>query len=358
MRKISGYFAVFLCILSVFSCKPDDDKNEAEWSTVSQDKFQGCKVNNIVIDTYGNKWFATSSGLAAYNDEKWVCYQNSIMSDKNKINWIEIADIQEETSLLLATDLGITVLSFDENMLVETKVSYLGDSADLLSDTIARIVKGKYDDIWVLSKNGLSFSNGGWHRETGFANLDNIPAKSALMPGSGPYYSGRKRNGMVKFIYSDIDGITGASEWIPPYNGVILDTVNYIFKSANGDLWIASFGNELYTGNFMPKDGLIKHSGDNPKEGFTYFNSLYGGLANNRIHCIDESGDNKIWLATEGGISYQVNDTLFANYTTADGLVSNKVYCISFDTDGSLWCGTDHGISHFRNGVFTSFFNE
>jgi len=356
MRTLVSISLSIVCIVFLWKCKPDDEKQE--WYLTSIETLNGCKVNSIVVDKYGNKWFATSKGLAVFSGDNWNVYVRSSETGKNKVSWLATWDNNGLSELLLATDFGVSVLTFNDKMNIDVTDKYNTDMVDLLSDTVNRIAVGRGNDVWFLTNKGVSLYDNVWYIETGENSLDFIPVKSALMPSTGSYYCGRQRSGMIKFDYSEVDGISGATEWIAPYNGIILDTVNFIYKSTSGELWLACFGNQEFTGQSFPKDGLIKHIGNDSKSGFTYFNHIFGGLANNRIHYIDESNDGKIWLATEGGISYQINDTLFGNYSVDNSLANNKVYCLAFDLDGSLWCGTQKGISHFKDGVFTNYFNE
>ena len=141
----------------------------------------------------------------------------------------------------------------------------------------------------------------------------------------------------------------------------IVDTVRYIYVSSKGELWLACLGNSDMNPNIgipeFPKDGLMRHIGDDPKsiDSRTYFNTVTGGLINNRINFITESPDQKIWIGSEGGISYQLNDTAFANYSVKDGLCDKFVTSITFDKDGSVWVGTNNGVSNLKNGTFVNY---
>ena len=355
-EKIKITFLLVL-ILFLWNCSKDKDDHPTEWQRISTDNISGCKVNSIVVDKYGNKWFATSKGVILFADD-WYAYTQSTDVKRNKINGLMVNDGGSGIELWLATDFGVSVLFLNEMLEIDQSNNYTRENVALLSDTVLNIIQGKNDDIWFLTAEGVSYFDEEWHRKSDNRKIDVIPVISALFPLTGSNYCGRQNNGMIKFDYSQVDGISGASEWIYPYNGIILDTVNYIYKSSLDELWLACFGSPEYANPNFPKDGLIKHVGDYAKGGFTYYNNITGGLLNNRIHCIDESPEGKIWLATEGGISYQVNDTLFGNYTTSNGLVNNYVLYLAFDLDGSLWCGTQNGVSHLMDDAFTNYLED
>ncbi|MBN1185816.1 MAG: hypothetical protein JXB49_26280 [Bacteroidales bacterium] len=354
-KIIKIIFLLFIAFL--WNCSKEKE-DQAEWQrTSSIENIKGCNANAIVIDKFGNKWVATSKGLVLFADN-WYAYMHSNENTGEKINDLIVNDGRDALEVWLATDYGVYVLSLNEQLEVDKSNNYTRGSVNLMSDTVNNIVKGKGSDIWFLTEKGISFFDEVWHKKSDNRKIDVIPIISALFPVTGSNYCGRQRDGMITFDYSQVDGITGASEWVYPYNGIILDTVNYIYKSNSDELWLACFGNPEFANPDFPKDGLIKHMGDDPKAGFTYYNNITGGLINNRINCIAESPEGKIWLATEGGIAYQINDTLFGNYTTNNGLVNNYVLCLAFDLDGSLWCGTKNGVSHYKDGVFTNYLAE
>jgi ligand-binding sensor domain-containing protein len=51
------------------------------------------------------------------------------------------------------------------------------------------------------------------------------------------------------------------------------------------------------------------------------------------------------WIATYGEGLYYHNGRHLYNFDTADGLLGNDIYCLALDQSGRLWAGTDHGIS-------------
>jgi ligand-binding sensor domain-containing protein len=356
MNRVFIFIAIAFPLI-FWNCN-DKNPSSGEWKKSPTEGIKGCKVHHISMDQWGNKWFATNKGLVGYNDKEWTLLTKSNDDSKNNINWVYVNNLKDLTELWMATYQGIAVIQLNDKLEIEHSFSYTREKDGLPSDSISRIMKGSDEGLWAMTEKGTSYFKDKWTTQINNRLITAIPAKSGWFSSKDENFLGRRQKGMIRFRYDSIDAITGASEWTAPYNGIILDTVNFIYKSSAGALWLACLGNSEYTGPSFPKDGLIKHVGDDPKTGNTYFNNLYGGLVNNRVNYIAESQGGVIWLATEGGISYQLNDTLFGNYTANEGLAHNVVHSLAFDLDGSLWCGTENGISHFNNGVFTNYLNH
>lgn len=326
------------------------------WNINSGIAMADYEVYSIAIDTGNNKWFATSKGLVKYDNSTWEVYTRFSSEEKNKINSIMLGEWNDSTCLWLATDSVLTAILLDESSNLVRSEDFIADAVGTETNAINRLVPGVKEDFWILASEGLMLWDKAWMLETTNSKLDTRPIRSAHFQPDGTGYCGRHRGGMIKFNYSELDGITGASEWVSPFNGAILDTVNYVFVSTNDQLWLACYGDPDIETSTFPKDGLIRHTGTNSKTGFTYFNTEYGGLTNNRVNCITEAADGTIWIATEGGISYQYDDNTFVNYTVSDGLAVSNVNYIAFDHTGDLWCATSKGISVFKDGSFQNFY--
>ncbi|MDP6909176.1 MAG: two-component regulator propeller domain-containing protein, partial [Flavobacteriales bacterium] len=63
------------------------------------------------------------------------------------------------------------------------------------------------------------------------------------------------------------------------------------------------------------------------------------GLINNEVHDIFQTADGRIWIATFGGVSIYDEEN-WASITTEEGLVSNNIQSISQDDEGNIWLGT------------------
>jgi len=88
-------------------------------------------------------------------------------------------------------------------------------------------------------------------------------------------------------------------------------------------------------GNIMPK--LKKTQGPQESE---------------NIHCGLQDKAGNLWFGTTGEGVYKFDGKSFTQYTTSDGLLHNKVFCIFEDHQGKIWIGTNNGISVYDDHSF------
>ena len=363
MKSKLCFVPAVLFVLLLQGCRKDDNKPSWQWVKSPDNTLAGNYITSLVIDVYGNKWFGTDKGLSVFNDTSWSNYNRSDGTKEHSlINGLSAESDDTVTNIWIATNHGASLLTFDRYCNMIKSADFVMSVVPLASDTVNNLFVDPKNIKWFLTNGGLSVFGSDWHMNVSSSVIfgDGIVISGAF-PEDGYKYAGRRIGGMIKFNYSEVDGVTGASEWYYPYNGDILDTVSYVYVSSKGELWLACRGDAVNnpaigTENF-PKDGLMRHVGTDPKNpgNRTYFNTVTGGLVNNRINYITESPDHKIWAGSEGGVSYQIDENSFGNYTMKDGLVNSYVTCIAFDKDGSLWIGTKNGISHLKNNTFENF---
>ena len=66
----------------------------------------------------------------------------------------------------------------------------------------------------------------------------------------------------------------------------------------------------------------------------------------------DKAGN--LWFGTWGNGLYKYDGKSFSQFLVADGLNSNKVYCILEDRDGKIWIGTEAGLCLYDGKTFTN----
>lgn len=73
------------------------------------------------------------------------------------------------------------------------------------------------------------------------------------------------------------------------------------------------------------------------------------GLANNTVLSIEQSADGSIWIATYGGVS-RLKDDEFTTYSIEDGLPNNGVLDILESKSGEMWFATFGGLARLNGG--------
>jgi ligand-binding sensor domain-containing protein len=118
--------------------------------------------------------------------------------------------------------------------------------------------------------------------------------------------------------------------------------INGITEDSKGLIWIAT------------QNGL--NSYDYKKNEFHSFLKNQGnkGLSHNKASCIYRDRNKKIWIGTEQGIDYLVEDSLtFIKRTFDNFLFNNRIFSISEDSYGNLWIGTLKGLVCFNRASDT-----
>jgi ligand-binding sensor domain-containing protein len=65
----------------------------------------------------------------------------------------------------------------------------------------------------------------------------------------------------------------------------------------------------------------------------------------------DKSGN--LWFGTTDNGLYKYDGKSFNQFTTNDGLDCNKIYCILEDKDGKIWVGTEVGLCLYNGMTFS-----
>ncbi len=72
------------------------------------------------------------------------------------------------------------------------------------------------------------------------------------------------------------------------------------------------------------------------------------GLVQSQITAITQDKQNRLWIATLGGLS-RFNGSEFTNLSKTDGLNSNFILSCAFNKEGNLLIGTERGLSIYKN---------
>ncbi|MEP0987388.1 two-component regulator propeller domain-containing protein [Ekhidna sp.] len=120
------------------------------------------------------------------------------------------------------------------------------------------------------------------------------------------------------------------------------DNINSSLQDKGGNLWFGSTG-----------EGVYKFDGKK----FTQFTTR-NGLASNRVYCIFEDNEDKIWVGTEAGICVY-NGVSFAKIEiTSETYIASSspdVFNIMQDSAGKLWLATVDGVYTYDGKTFTHF---
>lgn len=107
------------------------------------------------------------------------------------------------------------------------------------------------------------------------------------------------------------------------------------YRDSKGHLWFGTL-----------EKGVAKYDGTQ-----LVYLTINDGLPSNRVVCVREDAEGRIWLATGEGLSMYNGETFF-NFSVRDGLVSNMLSYLHFDSHGLLWIGSWKGLCTFDGQQF------
>jgi energy-coupling factor transport system substrate-specific component len=105
--------------------------------------------------------------------------------------------------------------------------------------------------------------------------------------------------------------------------------IRSMMVDSRNQLWICTF--ERYGALLVKRDGSFVSINEN------------GGLANNRVRCVMETGDGDIYTGSSGGISVIRNERVVRKYTKDDGLANDVILSLCEGPGGIIYAGSDGG---------------
>lgn len=212
------------------------------------------------------------------------------------------------------------------------------------------LLKDREGNIWVSADNKLLVSPGEKVEIIHSNSKVSFDSIQAITSDADGYIWFSTKSGLYRYNYTALEG-----QNIKKFD--ILKKKNLhivsLFEDDWGFLWIGTFDDGLYRLNTLNGDVMS-------------FNER-NGLANANV--ISISGrDNKLWLATLGGIiscdiieDTKVPGKLYYNFSRPDDFSDPGevfVYNVFIDSKNRVWFGTDgKGISVYENGKFKSYSN-
>lgn len=271
-------------------------------------------VNNFTFsfceDRNGNVWIGTDGGGLSIWDRKQNHFKNYVYSagKSNVLSNNRISSIVRDAGdnmWIGAYGAGVIKYNFDRGDF--KKINFQNPAMD---HSIWRLDKDTNGDIWVLCLRG------DWARKDSRLFKFSKQTNSFI---SAPF---DVREDILAITDEDRDNF-----WMGGFSGIMhankvrgidkvinLQTiVRTLHKSANGILWIGTYGR-----------GLIAF--DTKKNRFINYTEE-SGLCNNKVLNIEEDDKGNIWASTCNGISKVTPSTgKISNFYAADGLQSNQFY--------------------------------
>ncbi|MCP5105176.1 MAG: response regulator [bacterium] len=293
----------------------------------TKDGLHGVEIRAIYEDRAGNLWLGTvGKGLCRLTDGKLTSLTKTHgLSDD--VLWSIYED--REGSLWIGNNTG------GLNRLKDGKFTTFSTWQGLPNENVSVIYNDSKGKMLVGSFGGLNFlEQGKFIPFTPPAAFSHEPVSTVYEDRQGTLWIGIYGKGLIRY-----EPKHGKWRWYTRSDGLPGEYVGTICEDSEGILWLGTW-----------KAGLSRF--DPEKEEFTTFPTVE--FLKKSIGCIFRSREGDIWIASGGGGLIRLINGKFTVYTTKDGLPTNHVKTIYEDREGDLWLGTDFGLSRLRNGAFTS----
>ncbi len=330
--------------------RPSSDFTQEELSTISSDED-----GKVYIGTIGNEILSftgffnmssqvtTRSGInriVASGERIYVCTDNGIgYFENNEFKTIDNLDIDSYVSdILFDYEGNLWIASSKSGILymAKSKFTNINREYGLEENSCNSIAKvggytyiGTDDGLYILNK---------WNKPVEdeiTEYLKGVSIRDIMVDSDHDIWiSTYRRYGVVKYSrFGTIKAFNKAS-------GLLSNLVNCTAELSDGSIAVGT------------EDGISIISPDEKSiENYNYET----GLEYSNIISLFEGSDGKLYIGSDGGGLYILEDGHISNYTDADGLTSNVVSCINEGKSG-IWIGTNNGLTLY-NGAFRSVSN-
>lgn len=321
MRKLLAGCMLLLCIVGC-----EKEPNDKKPSTVS---FENMRVNVIYNDANENLWVGTSNGLYKHLSDQWYDYSSEI-SGKEVLDIITYAG-----SVWVGTREGLLKTQLDgHNLTIEE--TYNPTNSCMESSQVNALGVSPDDKLWAGTENGICYYDEDQWENIMVEEMAGINV-SSLAFDQMEYFIGTYGDYLYHYYVQDIDGSSGASYLIPPFNGELsTDTVFCTSMDKEGNLWFGS------------SKGLTKNkNGTHVMNGsFTYY--LQG------IDVFDLHITDKIYAGTGNGL-HIYDGNVWEHFMKTDGLPNDSIIAVCTASNGDIWVGTTNGLAKIANGSIQSY---
>lgn len=297
-----------------------------------EEGFSNSRANAIIQDRKGFIWVGTWNGLNRYDGYECLTFQPEFQ-DTNTISNKEIIELMEDSegNIWIATSNGLNCMNPKSGKLKTYK----------FQNRILSLCEDSKHNIWIGTWSGglhkLTPSTGEIKHYLDYDYISDIYLDSRQILWVGTY------NGLVRFN-------TENSEFerfikLPNKNSICNSTITNITESADGNLWVGTWGggldrinisengSQLYFTNFHSMDSETSIC-DNviTKLCYDQFNNLWIGTWNNGLCRLTE--DQQMKTSSEAKFTFYQEKT-----DNTSGIMGKRISALLVDKTGVLWVG-------------------
>ncbi|MGA9294653.1 MAG: two-component regulator propeller domain-containing protein [Ignavibacteriaceae bacterium] len=297
-KGISILFILILLPLMAVEAQYQDFRFE---HITTDNGLSKASVTCILQDHQGFMWVGTFNGLNRYDGYDFTVYtynQNNPHSISH--NYISSMIEDHEGKLWIGTSDGLNTYDRSKDNFVRFR--HNGNDSSIIDNQIEVIYEDSKDNLWIGTRNG------------GLELFD------------------RNSKSFIHHLHNKENA-----------NSLSSNFIQSIFEDNFGNLWLGQRNGAI---DILKKSKGLK---------FVHLDFRGKQLTNSAITCFAESGDNSIWIGTQGDGLYRVkyanNETeIIAHYLEKqndyESLTGNFILSLMIDKDEKLWIGTeDEGLN-------------
>jgi signal transduction histidine kinase/DNA-binding response OmpR family regulator/streptogramin lyase len=335
-------------------------------------------VGRLSLDSQGQLWVPTSSGLAQKTETGWNLFGRAQGLPSDSI------------SCLLEDKEGSFWVGTSGSGLAQwlNRLAWTGYRREdgLPSDIVTAIVRDKAGVLWAGTDLGLSWFNAVSARWTvqPLPGLPGLGIQSLMLAPDGKIWIAMERGGIAQFDplsrkAQNYPALAGRTGFHP--RAFVIDSLGQLWVATLEGLYLGRLEKNLYQFEnvVIPQSGTETESFESLRldaRGNLWATGQYGparydgtfwrrfsrgdGLLDNDTAWITFDPDGAVWIAYHHSpgvtrLDLRPEKPQARHFLEKDGLSSNKVVFLGTDRMGRIWAGTDQGISlitsnlEFRN---------
>ncbi len=324
-KKTEIGFLFFTLLVFLSGCGKEEENEKVITGVLPSDE-----VTSVFVDDENIRWFGTAAGLVFFNGQKWVTYTPADGVAGEEVNGLAYQNSSYGSELWVATNDGVSVHNYSVDG-ITAATTYRKENSGLACDTVVAVTVDAGDVRWFATATGLSlFAVHDWISKS-YETLRHKKVLCIAPAADGWNYMGTAGNGVARYRYDEVDGITGASLIDTDWSGLPDDHVLSVFIVSDTCQW------------FGTAAGAARHTGTDTRHGWTVF-TKEDGLISNTVLSILVDSRGTVWFGTAEGLS-SLKDGAWQNFTVQEGLSGNRINAIAEDREGKIWLATGNGIS-------------
>jgi len=306
--------------------------NGTDWNVYqsSTSGLPGTKITDICISSSGYKWFSLHGALTQFDGNEWIIYD--VDNSPIPAYHVDCSEIDNNGILWVGTEYGLAKMTPDGNWTEYDLYDY-----GLNDNEITCIAIDNYSTKWIGTHDGglAKFDNTGWTAyKTSNSNIPDNMIECLAVDQENNLWVGTYWGGLAIFDGENWVVYNTTNSDIPGNHVVGIDFDNI------GNIWLALYG-----------EGIAKFDGTS----WVNYNSQNSDLPIDDVSCIMCENGN-VWVGTgdpededfmaEGSGLVKINGTNWEIFNISNsGLDSNKITCLANEDDGKIWIGTRGGVS-------------